>query len=318
MKAIQYMPGMVITEPGIYQNVPIDRYHHDRDLFDGPAVSKSNLSKILPTMEGSPKAFWGRWIWNKDRVEPPAPTEALIFGRAAHCLMLGDEVFSERFVIRPQKAPDGRAWNGNNNSCKEWLAEQSARGLWVLTADQVEMIRRMSVDAAAYPLIQQHGLLNGSVERTLVAKDPKTGIWLKYRPDNMVLDGIHSDLKSVGKMDEDFLRRQWHDNGYFLQAAIGKMVCDLLGIPFHTFVLVFVLKDEVPDTAHVEADMADIDLGERTIRWALDTIKACMETGDWPGARPFGDGTVPIRMKDWSRDRLINFLDYAEKLETAA
>lgn len=323
MKSIKWKKGMQITEPGIYEGVPIDQYHNDPELFDGPAVSKSSISKILPLLEGSPKAFWGRWNWNPERIEPDEPGEALVFGRAAHCLMLGDEVFNDRFVIRPEKYPSEKTkklvnWSNNANFCKAWNEEQRKKGLMVITRSQIDMIRKMANDAGQYPLIRDNGLLNGKIERTLVAKDPVTGIWLKYRPDNMVLDGIHSDLKTVSKLSEPFLRGQWFDNAYFLQGAIGRMVCRLLGIPFETFVLVYVLKDDVPDTAHVEAHPEDLDLGERTIRWALDEIKSCMDADVWPGALPFGDGTVPIRMRDWSRDRLTTFLQYSEQSERAA
>lgn len=311
-----YTEGMTITEPGVYTGIPLEVYHNEPKLFDGPSVSKSSLKNIFPFHGGSPKRFWGLWKFNPDHVVPKT-TPALDFGRAAHCLLLGDEVFSEKFVIRLEKAPDGRAWNGNNKSCIEWLADQAKAGLTVLTADQIETIRCMAKDAAQYPLIRQ-GLLNGDVERTLVWKDKATGIWIKARPDNWTGDGIFADLKTASKMDEDFLARQWNDAGYYLQGAMLRMVCRNLGIPFDSFVLVYVLNDDVPDTAHVEAEPFDLDRGERAIRWALDTIKACLDAGDWPGALPFKEGTRTIRMKPWAAEQIDNFLTEAEQMEQAA
>src|SRR5690606_1595943 len=55
--------GGKITEPGVYAGVSLDLYHNDRDLFDGPSVSKSGLKNLIPAHGGSPKAFWGRWKW---------------------------------------------------------------------------------------------------------------------------------------------------------------------------------------------------------------------------------------------------------------
>lgn len=303
-----------ITENGVYSDISLERYHNDPELFDGPSVSKSALKHMLPPHGGSPKRFWGYWKYNPDHVTPKT-TPALNFGRAAHCLMLGDEVFSEKFVLRPDKI-DGKNWQGNRTVCKEWLAEQSGKGLTVVTSEQIETIRRMAEDAAQYPLIRDAGLLNGKVEQSLVARDPKTGIWLKARPDNepQFLDGVYADLKTTSSMDEDFLQRQLFDAGYYLQGALTRMVCDLIGKPFASFVFVYVLNDDVPDTAHVELSSFELDRGERAIHWCLEQIEHGLKTMDWPGHRPFKDGTLPIQAKPWAADRLDNFLNEQEYL----
>lgn len=320
--------GGVISKPGAYRNVPIDRYHHDRDLFDGPAVSKSIIKEILPVHGGSPKQFWGRWNWNKDRLDPKDPTDALIFGKAAHCLLLGDEVFDEKFIVRPAKYRNDKGnmvdWNNNATVCRDYMAEQKSKGLTVLTPKQIETIRLIRADAATYPLVQQ-GILNGRVERTLAAKDPETGIWLKVRPDAMPsADGVFADLKTVGSMDEDFLQRQIFEAGYYLQAAMTRMVCRLLKIQFETFVLVYVLNDDIPDTAHVEINdqsillpggeelPSELDHGEAMIRWALRTIRKCLDEGRWPGREPFHGGERKITMVPYHKSKITRFLNGIE------
>lgn len=303
-----------ITEPGIWSGIPLEAYHTKTDLLDGPSVSKSMLKWIFPFHDGSPKAFWGRWQHNPNRIATKT-TAALDFGRAVHCLLLGDEVFRDNFTVRPDTYPDSKTgaekpWNANSNYCKDFLAEAASAGLTVLSSEQIERIRRISDDAAKYPLVKA-GILNGRVERSLLAKDPKTGIWLRVRPDAMPSDGIFADLKTAGKLDEDFLERQMADAVYYLQGGMTKMVCDLLGIPFETFVLLYVLNDDVPDTAHVEIAQCDIERGERAIRWAFDAIRRGLDTGEWPGARPFNDGTRQLQMKPWDKTRMDNFLDMA-------
>ncbi len=307
--------GKTITENGVYAGISLDDYHGKVDLLDGPSVSKSALKWLIPTHGGSPKAFWGRWQWNKDHIEPDT-TKALDFGKAAHCLLLGDEVFKDRFTVRPDYRPDDmglpvddrRAWNANANDCKAFLKEAAKKNLTVISSEQFDRIARIHKDASRYPLVKM-GILNGKIERSMFWKDPETGIWLRARPDAVPkADGVFADLKTAGKFDEDFLERQVFDAGYYLQAAVTRMVCRGLGIPFETFTLLYVLNDDVPDTAHVEIDEFDIDRGEKIVRWCLRTIRQCLDAKEWPGARPFNDGERRIQMKPWVKEKLDNFL----------
>lgn len=299
---------MQIVKNGVYSGIILEDYHNKLDLFDGPSVSKSSLKHMLPPHGGSPKKFWGLWKHNPNHVTPKS-TPALNFGRAAHCLMLGDEVFSERFILQPEKL-DGANWHGNRTACKLWKAEKEDQGLTIVTADQLQTIYRMSEDAKEYPLIKTEGLLNGKVEQTIVARDPKTGIWLKVRPDNEPanLDGVYADLKTTSSLDEDFLQRQLFDNGYYLQGAMTRMVCRLNKKPFESFVFIYSLNDDVADTAHVELSEHELDRGEEAIHWCLEKIAIGLKTGVWPGVQPFKDGTLPIQSKPWAAQKMDTFL----------
>lgn len=303
--------GKTITENGVYSGITLDDYHGKRDLLDGPSVSKSALKWLIPAMGGSPKAFWGRWKWNPNNINPPS-SKALDFGKAAHALLLGDEVFDDKFAIRPDKWKDWRT-----DAAKDWREQMIASGRTVIDTDDYERIRRIHADAKNYPLIKA-GILDGRIERSLFWKDEETGIWLRARPDAIPdADGVYSDLKTAGKFEEDFLEKQIFDAGYYLQAAMTRMACRGLNLPFETFTLLYVLNDDVPDTAHVEIDQFDIDRGERAIRWCLRTIRKCLDTGEWPGARPFNDGERRIQMKVFQKDRLDNFLDAEDRQEAA-
>lgn len=307
--ATQFAKGAVITKPGVYSGLSLDEYHRSPDIFDGPSISKSVLKWLLPAHGGSPKAFWGRWAFNPAHIKADSTPE-MDFGQAVHCLLLGDEAFSTRFVIRPDEFP-----NYTTKAARDWRDAEIKAGKTVILPSQIEVIRRMAKDAAQYPLVQL-GILNGEIERTICCKDPETGIWLKVRPDAVAVDGIFADLKSAGKFDEDFLERQIFDASYYLQGAMTRMVCRELSIPFESFVLVYVLNDEIPDTTHVEISPHELDRGERAIRWSLRKIRHCLDSGEWPGARPFEGGTRQIQMKTWAKERLDRFLD-AEDREAA-
>lgn len=304
--------GKQITADGVYAGISLDDYHGKVDLFDAPSVSKSALKWVLPAHGGSPKAFFGRWKWNPDHIEQE-PSDALDFGKAAHCLLLGDEVFDEGFSVRPKEFRDYKT-----KAAQEWRDAVRAAGKTVVTPDQLDRIKRMHADASKNEMVKL-GVLNGRVERTICWKDRETGIWLKVRPDAMPsADGVFADLKTAGKFDEDFLERQIFDAGYYLQAAMIRMVCRELGIPFETFVLVYVLNDDVPDTAHVELSAFELDRGERAIRWCLKTIRQCLDAGEWPGARPFDNGERQAQMKPWAKERLDFFLDQQDQRQEAA
>lgn len=298
--------GKTINMRGSIRGIPLADYHGKRDLFDGPSISKSSLKWLLPTHGGSPKAFWGRWKWNPNHVEPKS-SDALDFGRAVHCLLLGDEPFDASFAVRPDQFKDYKT-----AAAREWRDGTIAAGKTPITPEQIERIRRIRADASQHPLVKG-GCLNGEIERTICCKDKETGIWLKARPDAWSGDGFFTDLKTTSSLAEDFLAKQSDENGYFLQAALTRMVCRAIGVPFHTFMLVYVLNDDVPDTAHVEISADEIDRAERAIRWCLRTIRECLDKNEWPGVRPFADGTLPLRMKVWAKDRLEQFLQYEER-----
>lgn len=295
--------GNTITMRGTIKGIPLADYHGKRDLFDGPSISKSVLKWLLPTHGGSPKAFWGRWKWNPNHIEPKT-SDALDFGKAVHCLLLGDEPFDASFAIRPEQFKDYKS-----GAAKEWRDATIAAGKTPITPEQIERIKRIHADAAQHPLVRG-GILNGGIERTLCYKDKDTGIWLKARPDAWAGDGFFADLKTTSSLDEDSLQKQADEFGYFLQAAMTRMACRELGLPFHTFALIYVLNDDVPDTAHVEISEDEIDRAERVIRWCLRTIRECLDKNEWPGVRPFADGTRPLSMKVWAKDRLEQFLSY--------
>lgn len=298
---LQY-DGGTITIPGVYSGISLDTYHGKLDLLDAASVSKSILKWIFPSRGGSPKAFWGRWAHNPRHVQQKR-SDALDFGKATHCLVLGDEVFEEAFSIRPDIYSDYKT-----KDAKAWRDAVIASGKTPITSQDIDKIQRMAEDAAQNPLIRA-GILNGRVERSMFSKDDETGIWLRSRPDTIAADGIFADLKTTSSLDEGFLERQAHDCGYFLQAAVTRMVCRDLGLPFDTFALIYLLNDDVPDTAHVELDEFDIDRAEKEIRWALRTIRHGLDTGDWPGKRPFDDGTKRLQLKTWEKERIDRFLE---------
>lgn len=270
--------GELVTEPGRYTGLSLERYHGQP--CDGPSVSSSGLRTIF---QQSPAHFWSASSLNPDRIEPPA-SEALLLGAAAHHLLLGEDDFSLRFVVRPQRFDSWRT-----NEAKAWKAEQEAAGRAVLLPGQIETVRGMARALAAHPLVAA-GILNGEIEQSLFARDPLTGVFLKSRPDAIPNhSGDFCDLKttiSVGfDIDRDIGRYR-----YDMQAALTKLVAkSAINIDMTSFSFVFVEK-EAPYTVDVlTLKDSDIQEAERDLRVAIDTFAHCLKTREWfgPSGRQF-------------------------------
>lgn len=297
---------MKISKKGVY-SISMSDYHGQPCV--GPSVSSSGLRTIFSQ---SPAHFWCRSSLNP-KAEPEKETEAFVFGRAAHHLLLGEDDFSTLFIVRPDEAPDGRDWNGNNKSCKEWLAAQEKAGRTVLTKKQIEAIRGMARSLAAHPLIDA-GILNGEIEKSLIWQDKETGIWLKARPDAIPNDsGDFADLKTTSEIGFG-LDRSVSSYRYDMQAALVKWGCkEVLGVEMTDFSFVFVEK-EAPHCVEVLAlDPEDIIAAEHDLRAALRTLAYCLKTGDWFGPSGSQRDARYVSLGEFARNAALARREFLER-----
>lgn len=290
MKVIPW-DGAPISAPGIYSGVPMKVYHGPR-LCDGPSISSSGLRK----MERSPLHYWDSSPYNPNG-QPEEDKSAWAFGRAAHCLFLGDGSFLEEFAIRPDKWDSWRT-----NDSKKWRGEQELAGKTCLTPDDLENLSAMAKSLAAHPTIQ-HGLLNGLVEHTIVWKDPKTGVWVKARPDVIPTESrVTADLKKTTNASPVSVRRAIGEFGYHQQMAlVGEGLRRVADMEVETHNLVF-LEDKRPWAVNITplSPMA-IHYGERQNRRALDRFAECLNSGVWP---TYDDDEVPAELPEYLTRRL--------------
>jgi hypothetical protein len=90
----------LVTEPGAYR-MSMTLYHSQCT----PDVSISSTGIRAAALK-SPHAFWKTSSLNPDRYPPKPESEHLILGKAAHSLILGDEVFEDTFIVLPEDAPN--------------------------------------------------------------------------------------------------------------------------------------------------------------------------------------------------------------------
>lgn len=120
--------GEVISTPGIYKNLPIDVYHSD--CCDGPSVSSSGLREIAPPT-GCPLKFWDSSYLNPNRAEQEQK-DHFNLGHAVHTLLLGEDGFGQKYVVRPKEWKDWRT-----DAAKEWREEQVKAGKFVLVPEKI-------------------------------------------------------------------------------------------------------------------------------------------------------------------------------------
>jgi len=282
-------PTERVKEPGVYE-IDIERYHGD--CTEGPGVSSSGLRTIELR---SPAHYWATSYLNPNRVEQDQ-SDALDFGQAAHTLLLGEAGFRERFVVRPEEFPDYRT-----KAAREWRDLMRDSGKTVLTSDQVGHIKGIAASLARHPLIKA-GLLQGEVERSIIYRDPITGIWLKIRPDVLpVSDGVVVDLKTAADASPRAMERAILDRGYDMAGALtGMGLKAVLGLDMSAFVLVCVEKVPPYAVSIIEVDAVWISYARRRVRRAIDTFAKCLETGEWEAFPGEHKAFVP----EWLRKRL--------------
>ena len=299
--------GEKIAVNGIYSNIPIDRYHNDTKLFDGFSISSSGLRQVIRR----PSEYWCYSPYNPNRYERES-TKALDFGQAAHMLILGEEGFSSRYVLRPEVI-DGGTWLGTRKACKKWLEDVNKRKLTVITKSELENIEHIADNLAQHPLVKQ-GILNGRIERSIVYRDGN--IWIKSRPDIFANDsGDFVDLKTANDVSNNALERTIYNHGYHVQAAVVRMaIREVMGKDvFNSFSFVFVEKTPPYDVRVMQLRPEDIDVGERQAHLAIDKVKKCLELREWPGFDGFYPEAEWISMPVWARTSITDNLEVEER-----
>lgn len=311
--------GETITEAGAYRmNMS---WYHDQ-CTDGVSVSSTGIRKAALQ---SPLAFWKTSDLNPKRYPPKPENESLILGKAAHCLILGDEVFAENFAYVPDDAPKrptsvqianferDRKWSPAAQEGGIWWAkfDAEANGRSLLTAEQVTRIGYMAENLAANPLCVE--LLKADlVEISMIWQDEITGLWLKSRPDCIPSNGFDfSDLKTIAPKGSDLAlacQRSITDYGYYVQMAMAVEGAErVFGTTAQECALVFTQTTEPYDCLPIRIDEETLYLGRVLLRHGINAIARGLETGDWPGiGRELKHYSLPPTMQHWIGERQLN------------
>ena len=208
-------------------------------------------------------------------LEHPEPeTAALRMGRALHAAILQPEVFKAEYAAIPA--------NRRTKAGQEEMTALQASGKVLLSSEELSRVEAMT--QAVRGDKEASALLEGcEKELPVFWTDPQTGIQCKARLD-AYKPGVIVDIKSCDTaLTEDFLRKALH-YGYDVQAAHYSRGVEAV---FHCsepdFYFIAVEKSPPYAVNVLQASVTFIDRGAWRLIGFLDKLKACLESGEWPG-----------------------------------
>lgn len=312
--ALAEFPDGKIDRTCWIDELPMKIYHSN--CCAGPSVSSGDLVTIE---EKGLKIYYGTSYNNPKRyIVKDKP--AYILGRLAHCAILGDEVFSQNFALKP--------FDFRSKEQKAWRDQKIAEGITIVTQDEYDTARRMADELAKDPLAVS--ILEGGIpERTFVKK--VGDIYIKARPDALERGSLTiADYKKSRRETQGLLFKDITNFGYVMKMAnIGD--CVLANTPgdaktIFDFTYVFIMQNDEPPytvtTVKIEPRGAIQINGDVTseskaatgavrdsIYWAacqnrrsVNRIAEAFATDEWPA--PHGGGPVSYSYPQWLCDKL--------------
>jgi hypothetical protein len=298
--------GPLITASGAYEGISGTDYH-GVELCPEHSVSGSGLVLIE---EESAAHYWDQCIHNPARkVKKSKPHYAL--GHLVHDLLLYQGMLPAEYHIVPDDFSPAhhKKWGDE----MEGYRSAVEAGMNILQQAEFEEARAMAEACDRHELAGAL-LMAGKPEVTLAAQDPKTGRWVRARPD-FLPDAMEiiPDVKTAVSAHPVEYERHATRFGYFQKAAHYLDVIDLVfgeAPAKRRFVHIVIEKGPANEKHYpgkrypVEIfDLDDGDIHEARLlnRRALDIFDRCLSTGQWPGYSTPEHPVLPLRMAPWKR-----------------
>lgn len=245
---------------------------------DMPGIRRSDLWKINRT----PLHF--RYAMD----HPEEPTPALIFGQAAHKIILEPDSFFEEFEVAP--AVDKRTKEGK----KIWLDfcdYCNDNGLDVISKEDYEKIYAMNKALFQHPVAREL-MIDGIHEKPFTWMDPITGELCKVKVDCLTeYQGKKYivDYKTTDSCEDGKFERSAKKYGYKFQAGMYRE--GVFQITLDQYGFAFVAQEKTaPYAVRVYfCDEEFLNEGYDQFRTLLGIYHDCKTTGNWYG---YGDSDL--------------------------
>ena len=280
-----------VFRPGVYDGMPEEIYHGDPVPVG--SLSSSGARKLLTQ---PPARF------RYEQKNPPAPTEAMERGTAAHKLVLG--VGAEIVLVN---AKDWRT-----KAAQQQRDEARERGAIPLLPPDYERVHAMAAALRADPLAsalfdRERG---GLPEQSLFWFDGTFGIWRRARLDWLPDAGARErlvvpDYKTTADASQAGVRKSVIQYGYHQQGDWYTAAAQALLHPDPAFLLVF--QETVPPylVRVVQMDGDLLRAGRERNAEAMEIYRDCSQSGIWPG---YGDGIDYVKFESlpvWMQNKAL-------------
>lgn len=258
--------GIVITEPGLYLDIPEDQYH--MDPVQGGSLSVSGAKLLLQ----APAKY------DYARRHPHQSTKAMDLGTTVHGLVLG-------------KGADIAVLHYDDRRTKAYKADEE----FALAAGRVPMLAKDYDEARAIAdAVLKHptagGLFTqGDAEVSMFWRDEEFGIWLRGRADYMTYFGETPtivDFKTTADASAEEFARSVYKYGYHRQDPhYREGWASILGCDPDSIDFVFVAVETEPPycLAQYRVIPEHVELGREQNRIARERFRDCQERDVWPG-----------------------------------
>jgi hypothetical protein len=277
------IPPATAYEPGVYELTD--------DEYFGPALASTTLSSTGARellKPGGPARF--RHQADTGTVETK---RAFDVGHAVHTWTLGN---GPDVVLFPGTGVNPEAWQKADD--KAAVAKLRAAGKVPLRPSDYAAAEAMVKAVRAHPRAGKL-LTGGQPERTLIWRDPATGVLCRAKTDWLRPDGI-VDLKTAEAADAESLSKASYNHGYAIQAPFYlRGFRDRFPgvVPFFVHIAV---EKQPPHLVHVtQLTARAMTWGDQQVSQALEIYRDCCSSGVWPGY-PL-DQITDIDLPGWVR-----------------
>ncbi len=168
-------------------------------------------------------------IYVSHTMPTPDPSDDMVQGRILHCLLLEPDRFDVEYLVATSL--DSR--RGNPWKVVRDLA--AAEGRTPILPKHVEVAEKLVATLRTHPYVKMlmeavRKVPTAKIEEPLFAQDPKTGLWLKAKPDWFIPADdwfLLLDLKTAASLRQ--FRRSFWEHRYDLQLAFYRKVAVLAG-----------------------------------------------------------------------------------------
>jgi exodeoxyribonuclease VIII len=266
------------------------------EYFSIDAASNSGLKLIAQ----SPLHFMD------SKINPKAPTEAMIFGTAVHSAILEPELFAESIVVLPYDRPNrpsSRQINAKKPSAEtlaaiDWWADFDRVNAGKSVIDTKTYAKVLAVRSAVMNNPDAAAILNdGDAEQAVFWIDEDTGVECKARMD--FIGSCIADVKTTNDASANEFRRTIGSYRYHVQAAFyldGLFAADN-SIPHNTAFKFIAVEKEPPFAVAVYwLGRESTELGRRIYKRDLNAYAMCKALNSWPG---YPAGGQEIDLNRW-------------------